>query len=145
LQKFSRLQTLLVLNSKIPVQTIHRVSKILVDVAPHLEVVLDYDDMDTWIQAFKMTHKAVAHNIKVSYCFRRLPISPADDGQSQVLQSGGEGKSRTIGTDNESLSDLDSNELCNLSLGITAWDQKDHTTTTGTHLRIWTSEPENSK
>jgi hypothetical protein len=86
-------------------------------VRPHLEVVLDDDIMDRWIQAFKIRHQIVAHNIKVSCCFCRLPISSADDGQNQVLQSGGEGESRTIGTDNESWSDLDSNELCETEPG----------------------------
>jgi hypothetical protein len=68
--------------------------------------------MDRWIQAFKIRHQIVAHNIKVSCCFCRLPLSPADDGQNQILQLGCEGDSRNIGTDNESRSDLDSIELC---------------------------------
>lgn len=68
--------------------------------------------MDKWIQAFKIRHQIVAHNIIMSCCFRRLPISPADDGQSQDMEYGDEGKSRTIGTDDESRNDLDSDELC---------------------------------
>ncbi|KAG2181710.1 hypothetical protein INT44_008525 [Umbelopsis vinacea] len=118
LRAFNRLQILLIVNSNVTEKSLHRLTAVLAMERPHLEVCLDHDDsIGRWVNAFRIRHRLVSHNIKVSCQFDDLHISLADDSQSQHEQSSGEDKFHISNIDSESRLDLDSNDLCETEPG----------------------------
>ncbi|KAI9288552.1 hypothetical protein BC943DRAFT_357420 [Umbelopsis sp. AD052] len=118
LRAFNRLQTLLIVNSNVTEKSLHRLTTVLAMERPHLEVFLDHNDsIGRWVNAFRIRHRLVSHNIKVSCQFDDIHISLADDSQSQHKQSSGEDKFHISNIDSESRLDLDSNDLCETEPG----------------------------
>jgi hypothetical protein len=119
LQNFSQLRTLLIFNSRIPVKSIHRIAKVLVEQTPDIEVRLSYVSMDNWIKAFQIKHKLLPHSIKVLCTFDDRALSPTDHDldQSQPEQPKDDNKAHPNNCNDESQHEHDSNSLCETEPG----------------------------